>query len=174
VHKGGAKFDFEKAKWFNHEWIKHQAVELLMPDVKQCLAEANIDIVNDDYLAKVISLVKDRCTLISDFNTQSIYFFEAPKVIDLDALKPKWSEEKAMFFKTIQSVFNNTTEWQTADIETAFKQLATEMNIKVGELQLPFRIMLVGGKFGPGVFQIAEMIGKENTLERIQYVLTLL
>lgn len=174
VHKGGAKFDFEKAKWFNHEWIKHQAVELLMPDVKQCLAEANVDIVNDDYLSKVISLVKDRCTLISDFNTQSVYFFEAPKVIDLDALKPKWSEEKAMFFKTIQIVFNNTTEWQTAEIETAFKQLATEMNIKVGELQLPFRIMLVGGKFGPGVFQIAEMIGKENTLERIQYVLTLL
>jgi glutamyl-tRNA synthetase len=48
------------------------------------------------------------------------------------------------------------------------------MNIKVGELQLPFRIMLVGGKFGPGVFQIAEMIGKENTIKRIQYVLTLL
>jgi glutamyl-tRNA synthetase len=174
VHKGGAKFDFEKAKWFNHEWIKHQAVELLMPDVKQCLAEANVDIVNDDYLAQVIGLVKDRCTLICDFYAQSVYFFKAPKVIDLDALKPKWSEEKAMFFNTIQSVFNNTTDWQTAEIETAFKRLATEMNIKVGELQLPFRIMLVGGKFGPGVFQIAEMIGKENTIKRIQYVLTLL
>ena len=174
VHKGGAKFDFEKAKWFNHEWIKHQAVELLMPDVKQCLGEANVDVVNDDYLEKVISLVKDRCTLISDFNTQSIYFFEAPKVIDLDALKPKWSEEKAMFFNSIQTVFNNTAEWQTAEIETAFKQLATEMNIKVGELQLPFRIMLVGGKFGPGVFQIAEMIGKENTLQRIEKVMYML
>jgi glutamyl-tRNA synthetase len=174
VHKGGAKFDFEKAKWFNHEWIKHQSAELLLNDVKAILLKHQVEVSSDEALFTIISLVKDRCTLLGDFYTQSVYFFESPKSIEIEAIQPKWNDDKKNFFIKIQSLFNDISDWNMNEIETCFKQLATEMNIKVGELQLPFRIMLVGGKFGPGVFQIAEMIGKENTIERINTTLNLL
>ncbi|UEG51205.1 glutamate--tRNA ligase [Ferruginibacter lapsinanis] len=167
VHKGGAKFDFEKAKWFNHEWIKKLEVGSLLPEVKRILTEKGIIITDDNYLKEVIALIKDRCTLIPDFYTQASFFFEAPKSFDVDAVKPKWNEDKKKFFIEWQSRLSDIADWNTLAIEESFKQLAAEKNIKPGELQLPFRIMLVGGKFGPAVFQIAFLIGKAATISRI-------
>jgi glutamyl-tRNA synthetase len=156
VHSGGAKFDYEKAKWFNHEWIKQSAVGSLKPGVKQQLSE------------KGIHLVKDRCTLLPDFVQQSAFFFAAPTKWDMDAVKPKWNEDKKIFFTAYADKLNSIPEWTTAFLENCFKDLATEKNIKPGELQLPLRIMLVGGKFGPPVFDIADIIGKEDTIQRIK------
>jgi len=85
----------------------------------------------------------------------------------MDAVKPKWSELKTAFFNEFVTKLNDLT-WETASIETCFKELATLHNIKPGELQLPMRIMLVGGKFGPAVFEIASLIGKEATINRIK------
>ncbi|ULQ51078.1 glutamate--tRNA ligase [Flavihumibacter fluvii] len=168
VHKGGAKFDFEKAKWFNHEWIKKSPAERLLPDVKTILAENNISITDDRYLLQVIDMVKERCTLLTDFYAQSKFFFETPAAIDTENIRPKWSPDKESFFIGLQDILATLPEFTATAIETAFKELATARNIKVGELQLPFRIMLVGGKFGPAVFDIAATIGKSQTLLRIR------
>jgi glutamyl-tRNA synthetase len=78
VHKAGAKFDFEKAKWYNHEWIKHSAAETLFPQVKALYEKENIAVQQDDLLLKIISLVKDRCVLMNDFIMQGSYFFQKP------------------------------------------------------------------------------------------------
>lgn len=174
VHKGGAKFDYEKAKWFNHEWIKKMSDVGCQMSVKEVLVAHGVVISDDNYLLKVIHLVKDRCTLLNDFYTQSVYFFETPTTLDIDAIKPKWNEEKMNFFNELMSQCANMSTWNAIEIETLFKNLAAEKNIKMGELQMPFRIMLVGGKFGPGVFDIAEMIGKEKTIERVKMVLGML
>lgn len=173
VHKGGAKFDFEKAKWFNHEWIKHLPDEKCHELVKPVLTNKGIEINEEIYLLKVVSLVKDRCVLLNDFYEQSVYFFKSPESIDVDSIKPKWSEEKAIFFDQFETMID-TMDWNLHSIEESFKVLASEKNSKVGELQLPFRIMLVGAKFGPGVFQIAEMIGQVETKSRIAKTLELL
>ncbi len=171
VHKGGARFDFEKAKWFNHEWIKRKDAQSLLPDVQQILQAKGI-VVNDlELLEKVISLVKDRCTLLTDFYEQSKFFFETPKELDLGAIKPKWSADKEQFFVTAAGKFNLLESWTPQETETLFKNLAAEKNIKPGDVLLPLRIMLVGGKFGPGVFEIAAMIGKEETIHRIKQAL---
>ena len=85
----------------------------------------------------------------------------------MNAVKPKWNEAKKDFFIALSEELNATPDWQSAFIEAAFKQTATIKNIKPGELQLPFRVMLVGGKFGPPVFDIAEVLGKEETINRI-------
>jgi glutamyl-tRNA synthetase len=174
VHKGGAKFDYEKAKWFNHEWIKHMPITHFEILAKPILVNRGVDIMSDEFLEKVVALIKDRCTLINDVYEQSIYFFQTPAHIDLESIQTKWSDEKNIFFNELLNSFDSLSEWNLASIETCFKTLATEKNIKLGELQAPFRIMLVGGKFGPGVFNIAELIGKENTVERIKTVLNLL
>jgi len=165
ISKAGAKFDFEKAKWYNHEWIKNSSAAALAPDVKELLAGKGIQFDQGIDLEKVIDLVKDRCNLITDFITQSAYFFVSPKEYDLSAVKPKWNEQKAAFFKAYIPVLNDGLA--AAELEEQFKTLAQSHQLKPGELMLPFRIMLVGGKFGPGVFDIAKLLGAEETTKRI-------
>ncbi|PWS32777.1 glutamate--tRNA ligase [Pedobacter paludis] len=165
ISKAGAKFDFEKAKWYNHEWIKVQSAERLAPSVKQELKFAGVDVKNDSFLFTIIDLIKDRCTLLPDFVAQSGYFFRAPAEYDTASVKPKWTPEKAEFFKAYAENINLT---DASIAETAFKALAEEKGFKPGELMLPFRIMLVGGKFGPGVFDIAILLGAKETKSRIE------
>lgn len=171
VHSAGAKFDYEKAKWFNHEWIKRLDVSGLRLQVGNLLKQSGFEITSNNYLDKVIELVKDRCVLLSDFREQSSFFFKTPDKWDTDAVKSKWNDDKRSFFEAyVQKL--QTIDWSAVVLENSFKELATEKNIKPGELQLPLRIMLVGGKFGPPVFQIAEVIGKEATTERIEKALS--
>ena len=81
VHKAGAKFDFEKAKWFNHEWIKLLSVQSLKFKVKAVFEGAGIVIANESFLEKVIELIKDRCSLLTDFYEQGKYFFVSRKLM---------------------------------------------------------------------------------------------
>lgn len=171
VHSGGAKFDYEKAKWFNHEWLKKSGVESLKPAVKTLLLEKNICVPDEKLLGKVIGLVKDRCFLLPDFVQQAAFFFKTPDEWDIAAVKPKWSAEKKSFFESYSSQLSSVNEWSAGSLENNFKQLSVEKNIKPGELQLPLRIMLVGGKFGPPVFEIAAILGREESVHRIRKAL---
>ena len=174
VHKGGAKFDYEKAKWYNHEWIKQLGVKSLELGVKSEFEKKGIPVTDDTLLAKVITLVKDRCTLLPDFVQQSVFFFQSPVAVDLDSIKPKWDDKKNMFFTELIRAYELSAIWEMHDLEREFKELAAANQLKPGDLMLPFRIMLVGGKFGPGVFDIAALIGKEETVKRIQHTMGLL
>ena len=171
VHSAGAKFDYEKAKWFNHEWIKKSGVGSLESGVKALLEQSGVTVADDVLLEKLIELVKARCTLLPDLVQHSSFFFKTPETLDVEAVKPKWNEDKKNFFVAYTEKLQNATEWNAIALENSFKELATEKNIKPGELQLPFRIMLVGGKFGPPVFNIAELLGKEETVTRIKKAL---
>lgn len=175
VSKAGAKFDFEKARWFNAEWIKRMDNRVLGEELlKQYLANVKseqliVDLTHEDRekAVTVAGLVKDRCTLLTDLWKQASFFFEPPVSYDLDAVRPKWNDAKTAFFSSLQSTFSNITAFTPVELESAFKALAEEKGLKTGELMLPFRIMLVGGKFGPQVFEIASLLGKEATSLRI-------
>jgi len=171
VHSGGAKFDYEKAKWFNHEWIKKSSVDSLQSIVMSLLLEKGITSINDSILSKVIGLVKDRCTLLTDFYDHSYFFFISPEKWDVDAVKPKWNEAKQLFFAEVIRNYELNDDWKAITLENSFKEMAAANQIKPGEMLLPLRVMLVGGKFGPGVFDIAEIIGKEETISRIKKAL---
>ena len=173
VHSGGAKFDYEKAKWFNHEWLKKSRVDILEPMVKKLLDKNEVIVTDTILLRNVIELVKDRCTLLPDFVQQSSFFFKTPATLDTDAVKPKWNTDKKNFFESFVNKFDAISEWGSNSIENNFKELATEKNIKAGELLLPLRVMLVGAKFGPPVFNIAELLGKKETIKRIEYGVSL-
>lgn len=167
VHKGGAKFDYEKARWFNHEWIKQLSVDSYQWLVREYFKQKGIVIKDDKKFLRILELVKDRCTLLPDFWEHASFFFKAPEILDSASVKPKWTNEKKSFFEAFTAVISEPETFDAPAIESRFKALATEKNIKPGELQLPFRIMLVGGKFGPPVFEIAEILGKEETIQRI-------
>ncbi len=222
VHKGGAKFDFEKAKWFNHEWIKKQPVsayssrvlelfehsgisipykdvirpqapnqagDFIFPPVAGITGDPELDLASPVFVPaelentidpplnpfeKVLDLVKDRCTLLPDFVQQAAFFFQAPATIDIDSIKPKWTEAKALFFVEFIRQLQLEQAWDAASLETGFKEMAAAAAIKPGELLLPLRIMLVGGKFGPHVFDIVERLGREESISRIKHTLSLL
>ena len=125
----------------------------------------------DNYFEKVLELVKDRCTLLTDFWEHSYFFFKAPKEYETGSIQVKWNEKKREFFTSFSKSLAGVSNWNAPTIETLFKQLAEQSNIKAGDLQLPLRIMLVGGKFGPPVFNIAEVLGKEETIGRIDNAL---
>jgi glutamyl-tRNA synthetase len=90
------------------------------------------------------------------------------------AIQPKWDEKKLAFFQALTDTFLTIEDWSAIELENSFKALTTTHAIKPGELMLPLRIMLVGGKFGPAVFDIASFIGKEETIKRIKHVVSLL
>lgn len=167
VHKGGAKFDYEKAKWFNHEWIKKLDVTHYKGEVKKIFEQKGWHPADESYLEKVLNLVKDRCTLLSDFWEHSYFFFKAPAELDTNPIKSKWNDTKEGFFFAFTKALSSLSDWSAASIEALFKQLAEQASIKPGELQLPLRIMLVGGKFGPPVFDIVQVLGKEEAIGRI-------
>ncbi len=171
VSHAGAKFDFEKAKWFNAEWIKKVAPARLQDLIIGQMKQQGIELENTVYLSQVIDLVKDRLVLLKDFWEQASFFFQAPEVYDLEAVKPKWTAEKAAFYASIIQEFKDLSSWESADLEARFKAAAETAGMKVGELMLPFRVMLVGGKFGPAVFDIAALIGKDETINRIEKAL---
>ena len=171
VHKGGAKFDYEKAKWFNQEWIKKLDIKNYKERVKEIFLSKGISNIDDSYLGLVMNLVKERCTLLPDFFTQGVFFFNPPSNFDEASVKPKWDESKKEYFTILINQLKQLESWEAISIETIFKQIATEKNSKVGELQMILRVFLVGSKMGPGLFIIAETIGKLNTLERIENAL---
>ncbi len=174
VHKAGAKFDYEKAKWYNHEWIKNTSAQELLPAVQFILKDAQLDVSDEAYLLQVIALVKDRCTLLNDFVMQASFFFITPKTFDTEAVLQKWTNEKQQFFQELLPLFEGIPTWDAIAIESVFKELSIAKNIKIGELQMPFRVMLVGGKYGPAVFNIAEAIGKAETIARCKLMLNLI
>ena len=139
-----------------------------MTEFTRQLKEKNITTPDAKYLEQVILLVRDRLVFLNDFWDQAAFFFQKPVKYDLESVKQKWTDPKTEFFQAMIESFRQETLWLSADIEQLFKSKAEEKGIKIGELMLPFRIMLVGGKFGPQVFEIAALIGQEETIGRIK------
>jgi glutamyl-tRNA synthetase len=148
------------------------SAEELVQLIKPYLPE-NI-VATDAFLAQTIALVKERLSLLTDFTEQAGFFFQTPTAIDTDSIKAKWNENTNNFFIELKEAFTALPEWNHDAVEQVFAQVVTNRAMKKGEVMLPFRIMLVGGKFGPGVFDIAALIGKEETLKRISNALEML
>src|SRR6266542_556099 len=135
------------------------------------VASCQLPIASKENFGKVLELVKDRCTLLTDFLQQVSFFFQTP-AIDITS-RPKWGEQKQLFFTELIRAFQLIPEWDHDQLEKEFKEIAAAHQIKPGELMLPLRIMLVGGKFGPGVFDIVTILGKDETINRIKNTLYL-
>jgi len=166
VHKGGAKFDYEKAKWYNHQYLQRKTDTKLAALVKPYMQKQGVT-TEDIYLERIVALIKERCTLLPDFWEQGHFFFKTPETIDSAAIKDKWNDTKKAFFESWVNSFGSLSSWTHDALEVAFNEQMAAHNLKKGDVLLPLRIMLVGGKFGPGVFDIAALIGKEETAKRI-------
>ncbi|WP_264520009.1 glutamate--tRNA ligase [Flavobacterium sp. N1994] len=166
VHKAGAKFDPEKNKWFNHQYLQKQEDESLAKSFAPILYEKGIDA---DYttLVKIVSLIKERANFVSEFWEMSNFFFEAPTSYDEKAAK-NWKEDTPRTMQELISVLENISDFTSATIETDVKDWMTQNEIGMGKVMQPFRLSLVGALKGPHLFDIVELIGKEETIKRLQ------
>lgn len=174
VHKAGAKFNYDKAKWFNHEWILKLPIEHYADDIIRYMQNAGYTVEKNTRTIEIFNAVKDRCHLLTDFSEHAGYFFKVPKIEDLGIIQQKWDEQKADFFKQLISYFNTNFNSDAVAMEQEVKTLATEKGIKFGEIQMMLRIMLVGKKAGIGVFQIVTFLGSAGTVNRIEQALKML
>ena len=173
VNHSGAVFDFEKAKWYNHQYIQQMDVAELAVAVLPYFLEAGIA-TDAEALSRVIPLIRERCSLLPEFVQQGAFFFTAPAEVDVAAIQPKWKPEHAAFFEQLGEVLKDSQGASPADLEASFNELLQRLSLKKGEVMLPLRVMLVGGKFGPGVFDIAAFIGVEEINRRIRSALSAL
>lgn len=164
VSHSGAAFDFEKAKWYNHQYIQQLPNEALLPLVKPYFDAAGY-VVTDSALITAIGLVKERCSLLPDFVEQAGFFFRDPETVDTASIAAKWKPEHATFFTQLADMYDNAP---MSYAEGIFNTMVSESGVKKGEVMLPLRIMLVGGKFGPGVFDIVEAITAPQAAIRIR------
>ena len=165
VHKAGAKFDPEKNKWFNHHYLQEQSNESLAKAFELILSEKGISTSLD--LNKIVSLIKERADFVTDFWELSDYFFLAPTSYDEKAVK-NWKEETPALMQQLISVIENIGDFSSENMETIIKDWMTKNEIGMGKVMQPFRLSFVGALKGPHLFDIAEMIGKEETIRRLE------
>jgi len=168
VHKSGAKFDPEKNKWFNHQYLMHKQDTILAEEFGKVIKSKDLDkqySLNE--MTKIVSLIKDRAHFVSEFWEMSDFFYVAPTTYDEKASK-NWKAETPALMQELISVIEEITDFTSLNIETIVKDWMTKNEIGMGKVMQPFRLSLVGALKGPHLFDIVEVIGKQETIARIQ------
>ena len=165
--KSGAKFNVEKTKWFNHEWLMRKPEEEVGKDYRQWLKEEkNID-TSLEFAIKVAGLVKDRVNFVKEILEQSFFFFEAPTSYDEVTVKKRWKENSAQTMRDVAEVIRNIDDSSLANIDATLNHWIETSGLSMGLVMNSLRLMLVGAGKGPHIGEIIELIGKEEVLRRI-------
>lgn len=168
VSKSGAKFDFEKAKWFNQQYIKAKSPQELLEDLRSDFEQAGFN-GEDAFLEKYISLFIDRVTFVKEFLEVGQYVFVRPTSYNEKQFDRRWTKEGVPeAFANVLEQLTAINEWQADKIEAVIKNVMEETGKKPGEIMPTFRIMISGEAGGPPLFELAEMIGQQEVLERMQ------
>jgi glutamyl-tRNA synthetase len=169
VHKAGAKFDPEKNKWFNHQFLIKQKDEDLVKAFATVLESkgVNSSLIGMTKLVKIVSLIKERASFVSEFWELSDFFFVAPTTYDEKATK-NWKAETPALMQELIAIVEEISDFTSVNIETIVKDWMTKNEIGMGKVMQPFRLSLVGALKGPHLFDIVELIEKEETIKRIQ------
>jgi glutamyl-tRNA synthetase len=166
VNKGGAIFNTEKLDWMNSEYIRKMSIENLVKLVKP-LAEARGYMVSDEYLAKVISLMQERAHTMLDFVDFASYFFVKPLEYDEKYKLKHWtSDAKSRLTELLPQLA--AIEWSHDSLEAVVREYAESHQISAGKLIHPLRLAVTGRGMGPGLFELLSVIGKEESIARIE------
>jgi len=177
VNKAGARFDPDKIKWFNHHYMQEQSnddlAEAFKPIVDNKLvviqsdSEESQNDIDVNYIAMVVGLIKERATFVNDFWDLSHFFFEAPTEYDEKAFKKAIKEDTKSIMTEVKSIINNIENFEVETLQNDVKGWITSKDIGFGKVMMPLRLALVGALQGPDVFDIMYMIGKNQTVKRI-------
>lgn len=187
--KSGAKFDFEKGKWFNHQYLQKKTDAELASLFNRLLVEkgfctTSTDIIPDfngengcfsqDYIFKVVGLIKERAGFIHELWDQSFFFFLRPKTYNEKTVQKYWKADTSSLLLELIQTLEKSDSFQAKVMEELVIQWITEKEYKMGAVMNAFRLSLVGESKGPHLFDIAEMLGKEETILRIKNAIEVL
>ena len=165
--KSGAKFDVEKAKWFNHQYILHlpdsELAALFMP----ILTEKGIT-VSPEKVTRVVALVKDRVHFVKELWDQSAYFFVAPESYDEKTIRKRWKSETAGQMQQLVHLLNEMEDFSATNQEEIVMAWIQQNQLHTGNIMNAFRLAIVGEGKGAHMFHITEVIGKEETIDRLE------
>jgi glutamyl-tRNA synthetase len=166
VGKSGAKFDFDKAKWFNQQYIKQmddgELADRVMPQVKAAGYATD-----KAYVSEVCRLLKERVHFIAEIVPEGRYFFEPVSVYDDKTVSKKWKPELRDAFQQISGLFGAMNGFAAEEAEHATKNFAEQQQLKLGDIMPLLRVMLTGTMAGPPLFEAAALLGKEEVVRRI-------
>ncbi len=168
VHKAGAKFDPEKTKWYNQHYLQGKNNRKLVAPFKEILLKNGISSKGDAEIEKVVDLIKERATFIGDFWELSDYFFVTPNAYDEKAIRKQWKEDTPEIMKQLVLVLRSIADFTSEIIETAVKEWIEKENYSLGKVMPSLRLVIVGEMKGPHIFDILELVGKEETILRIE------
>jgi glutamyl-tRNA synthetase len=166
VGKSGAKFDFDKTKWFNQQYLRSKS-KLELAEMLQVILKKNNISAEINYVANVCQQLKERATFIKDMWSEGKYYFQPPKSYDDKVIRKKWDNDIKDVLNELKIELTELVDFSAENIETVFKLFLEKKKIKMGVLLPVLRVSLTGLAMGPSLFNIAELIGKKETLFRI-------
>ncbi|HPJ47247.1 MAG TPA: glutamate--tRNA ligase [Tenuifilaceae bacterium] len=166
VNKSGARFDPEKAKWFNHQYITKKSDAEISREFAKILEGKGIN-ADAAKVEKIVGLVKERVNFVHEIWDQASFFFEAPKSYDEATVKKFWKEDTSAIMNEVAQIVESVSTYNSPEIEHAIKSYINEKGHGMGKVMNAIRLSLVGESKGPGVADICELLGKEETVSRI-------
>lgn len=169
VGKHGSKFDPEKALWYNHHYLVNKPEKELIVLLNQELEKRNLHF-KESYIGTVIHLIKERANLIPDLWINSWFFFVSPMVYDEQVVQKVWNPALVVsaHVNSFLEEAAEITEWGYNPIQVFIQDFISRKNMKMGQLMNPLRLLIVGNNQGPGIMDIATILGKEEFLKRIE------
>lgn len=171
--KSGAKFDYEKGKWFNHQYIQKKDNATLAALFQPVLAEKGIEVCSS-YVEKVVSLMKERVNFVKELWDQSAFFFVAPLSYDEKTVKKRWKDNSSAQLTELIEVLRTVDDFGVENTEEIVKGWIEQNQYHLGNIMNAFRLALVGESKGPHIFNITEALGKEETIARLQRAIEIL
>ena len=170
VGKAGAKFDFDKTKWFNQQYLRAKNKEDLANELQIILKENNIKM-DDKFVASVCNQLKERATFVKDMWLEGAYYFSAPTNYDEKTIRKKWKEDTPRFLSELKIRLEKISDFSSINIEIEFKKYLEDNDLGMGRLLPAFRLTLTGLGMGPSLFDIASLLGKTETITRMEVAL---
>jgi len=173
--KNGAKFDYKKGEWFNHQYIVSKSNEAIAELFQPVLSKKGIP-VSWEQTVKVAGLIKDRLyfTTEKEIWSQSAFFFAAPDTYDEKTVNKRWKADSAEKMQALISVLQTIDDFSASATEAAVMSWIETNGYSAGAIMNAFRLALVGESKGPHIFDITEVIGKENVIQRIKKAIEVL
>ncbi|MFC2129345.1 glutamate--tRNA ligase [Bacteroidota bacterium] len=168
VGKAGAKFDPDKARWYNHQYLQKESDIALSAQFKTILNEKNVS-ADDAKIKVVVKLIKERVNFVAEMWDQSYFFFEAPVAFDEQVVKKRWKENSPELMTELIEVLKSIDIFNAANIESKVKAEIEAREWGMGVVMNGWRLLLVGTSMGPGMFDLAEILGKEEVIKRMNY-----
>ena len=166
VNKAGARFDPDKIKWFNHHYMQEQSNDHLAEAFQK--NHKQLETIDVNYIALVVGLIKERATFVNDFWDLSSYFFVAPESFDEKASKKAFKDDTKAIMTDVLAIVSNINDFEVETLQTEIKGWITKNDISFGKVMMPLRLALVGALQGPDVFDIMYMIGKNESIKRLE------